>query len=319
MARVVFMGTPDFAVPSLAALLREGYEVVGVLTREDQPAGRGRQVEAPAIKLLARSHGLKVLQPPTLRDAAVHADLATLAPDVVVIAAFGLILPKEVLDLPLRGCINVHGSLLPRHRGASPVAAAILAGDAETGVSIMVIDAGLDTGPTLASAVLPIAEHDTTGTLSLNLAKLGAELLVDTLPGWLAGTTVPRPQPEEGATFAPRLDKDAGAIDWSEPADLIGRRVRAYHPWPSAFTHWNGHRLRVLRAAASPYGVEGEPGEVFATPNNGAGVVTGAGVLWLGELQLAGKRALPVRSFLSGARGFIGSRLGSPGDALISQ
>jgi methionyl-tRNA formyltransferase len=319
VTRVVFMGTPEFATPSLAALLREGYDVVGVLTRADRPAGRGQKLEESPVKQLARNHGLAIQQPRTLRDPAAQAALAALAPDVIVVAAYGLILPPPVLDLPRFGCVNVHGSLLPRWRGAAPIAAAVLAGDAETGISLMLMDAGVDTGPVLATTALPIAPDDTTGTLTEKLAGLGAELLVRTLPGWLAGEIIPRAQPGAGATYAPRIEKSAGAIVWAEPAALIERRVRAYQPWPGAFTSWQGERLKILRARAGVkvlgigdwgLGIGAlPPGLVISGPNNTVGVVTGQGILWLEEVQLAGKRALPIAAFLRGAAGFVGSKL----------
>jgi methionyl-tRNA formyltransferase len=326
MTRLVFMGTPEFAVPSLAALLQAGYDVVGVLTKEDQPAGRGQKLEASAVKQLTQAHGLAIQQPHTLRAAEARAALADLAPDVIVVAAYGLILPQEVLDLPRFGCINVHGSVLPRWRGAAPIAAAILAGDVEAGVSIMRMDAGVDTGPMLSAAYLPIAPDDTTGTLTPKLASLGADLLVRTLPRWLAGELAPIPQPEEGATYAPRITKEEGQIDWTEPAALIERRVRAYQPWPTAYSRWNGLGLKILRARTEAEGPgirdqgsgDGsptgrlraqEPGTVIAERAGSAGVVTGRGVLWLEEVQLAGKRATPVGAFLQGARGFVGSKL----------
>jgi methionyl-tRNA formyltransferase len=321
------MGTPEFAVPSLAALLREGYDVVGVLTKEDQPAGRGQKLEASAVKQLAQAHGLTIQQPSTLRSAEAQAALAGLTPDIIVVAAYGLILPQEVLDLPRFGCINVHGSVLPCWRGAAPIAAAILAGDVEAGVSIMRMDAGVDTGPMLSAAYLPIAADDTTDTLTPKLAALGADLLVRTLPRWLAGELTAHTQPEEGVTWAPRITKEEGQIDWSEPAALIERRVRAYQPWPTAFTRWNGLGLKVLRARADQEtgdrgqgsgdrgqgsGVRGqESGTIVAGKTGSAGVVTGRGVLWLEEVQLAGKRATPISAFLQGARGFVGSRLPS--------
>ena len=312
MPRVVFMGTPEFAVPTLAALLSEGHDVVGVLTREDQPAGRGQHLEESPIKKLARANGLPIQQPRTLRDEQAQADLASLTPELIVVAAYGLILPQPVLDLPRYGCINVHGSILPRHRGAAPIAAAILAGDREAGVTIMRMDAGLDTGPMLAKAAIPIRPRDTTGTLTEKLSELGAELLVETLPGWLNGEITPQPQDEEVATFAPRLSKEAGEIHWEEPAVQIERRIRAYQPWPSAFTHWRGQRLKVVCASVVEAGepAEGVPGTVVAAPP-GPTVVTGAGRLLLEEVQLAGKRVLPVEVFLRGVQGFIGSTLPS--------
>jgi methionyl-tRNA formyltransferase len=313
---MVFMGTPEFAVPSLEGLIAEGYDVVGVLTQPDRPAGRGRQLEQSPVKRAAIAHGITVQQPKTLRDGASREALAALAPDVIVVAAYGLILPQEVLALPRFGCVNVHGSLLPRHRGAAPIAAAILAGDAETGVSIMLMDAGVDTGPVLGMGALPIAPDDTAGSLSAKLAALGAELLVQTLPGWLAGTLAPRPQPEGEATYAPRIEKEEGRIDWSEPAALIERRVRAYQPWPTAYTSWRDQPFKILHArAASAYPLSSAApdtltGQVVGDGKKTAGVVTGEGILWLEEVQPAGKRAMPVASFLQGAPAFVGSRLG---------
>lgn len=309
MTRILFMGTPEFAVPSLAALLAAGYDVVGVLTREDRPAGRGQRVEESPVKQFAKTHGLTIQQPHTLRNAEAQAELVALAPDMIVVAAYGLILPQEILDLPRFGCINVHGSLLPRHRGAAPIAAAILAGDAEAGISIMLMDAGVDTGPVLRSAAIPIAADDTTGALTEKLAHLGANLLLATLPAWLTGEIVPQPQPAEGATFCPRIEKEQGRIDWREPAEVIARKVRAYQPWPSAYTHWGPLLLKVLKARAEPGASGQEPGMVIAGPRHAVGVITGTGVLWLEEVQIAGKRAMPVPAFLQGARGFIGSQL----------
>lgn len=348
MTRLVFMGTPEFAVPSLEALVAAGYDIVGVLTKPDQPAGRGQRLEESPVKRVARAHGLPVYQPHTLRSAEAQALLAALAPDVIVVAAYGLILPQAVLDLPRFGCVNVHGSLLPRHRGAAPVAAAILAGDAQTGVTIMLMDAGVDTGPILSTAAIPIAADETTGGLTTKLADLGARLLVATLPRWLAGEIAPQSQPETGATFALRITKEEGEIRWTEPAWLIERRVRAYHPWPGAYTTWHGQMLKVLRAEVKGQGsvdrgqgsvVKGPeeafggllqptevgfsgvpavstaggqaPGTIVAGPGGRVGVVTGEGILWLVEVQLAGRRALPAAAFVAGARGFIGSRLGA--------
>jgi methionyl-tRNA formyltransferase len=311
MTRVVFMGTPDFAVPALAALLSEGYDVVGVLTRPDRPAGRGQRVEESPVKRLARANGLPILQPSTLRDAEARAAVLELQPDVITVAAYGLLLPQALLDLPGHGCLNIHGSLLPRHRGAAPIAAAILAGEAATGVSIMRVDAGLDTGPVLASASLPIDPEDTTGSLTAKLAALGARLLIATLPRWLRGELVPTPQDDAQATLAPRIAKEAGQIDWNQPAVAIERQVRAYSPWPSAYTYWRGQLLKVHRSHADfvvevPAGAG--PGQVIPVLD-GAAAVAGSGVLRLDEVQLAGKRVLPISTFLRGASGFIGSSL----------
>jgi methionyl-tRNA formyltransferase len=304
------MGTPEFAVPSLAALLSEGYDVVAVLTRQDQPAGRGQRLEESPVKELARANGLPVQQPRSLRQPEAQDAVDVLGPDLIVVAAYGLILPQAILDLPAHGCINVHGSLLPRHRGAAPIAAAILAGDTTAGISVMRMDAGLDTGPVLAKASLPILPDDTTGALTSRLAALGADLLVATLPGWLSGDITPTPQDDSLATYAPRISKEAGEIRWDRPAEEIARQVRAYNPWPSAYTSWRGQRLRVLCAHPAPASATGAPGQVVAGPG-GAGVITGSGVLWLDEVQLAGKRILPIGTFLRGAAGFVDSSLPS--------
>ncbi len=313
MPAVVFMGTPEFAVPSLAALGAAGYRIAAVLTQPDRPAGRGRQVEASPVKRFAAEHDIPVLQPRTLRDEAVREELAALAPDLAVVAAYGLIIPQAVLDIPGGGCLNVHASLLPRGRGAAPITAAILAGDAQTGVSIMLMEAGLDTGPVLAQAAVPIPSDATTGSLSGKLAVLGAELLIETLPAWLDGVLKPVPQDEARATYAPRIGKEQGLIDWARPAIEIERQVRAYQPWPSAYTGWNGQRLKVLHAQVTRNGARTArlPGTVVAEAPGTAGVITGDGVLWLRELQLAGKRAMPVADFLRGAAGFVGSTLPS--------
>jgi methionyl-tRNA formyltransferase len=312
--RVVFMGTPEFAVPPLEALLRAGYDVVGVLTRQDRPAGRGQRVEASPVKQVALAANLPVQQPRSLRNSDALTALAALTPDVIVVAAYGLILPEDVIGLPAHGCVNIHGSLLPRHRGAAPVAAAILAGDVETGISIMLMDSGVDTGPVLSRASVPITEDDTTGSLTAKLADLGAGLLTRTLPRWLAGEVRPEPQPPSGASYAPRIEKQDGRIRWDEPAVTIERRVRAYQPWPSAYTDWRRQVLKILKATAGEDDGAQIPddrghGLVVGDERHPAGVITGDGVLWLEEVQLAGRQALPIDGFLRGARGFVGSRL----------
>jgi methionyl-tRNA formyltransferase len=308
MERLVFMGTPDFAVPVLKALI-ERYEIVGVVTQPDQRVGRGHKVEASAVKVVALANGLLVLQPPSLRRPDAVAELRALAPEVIVVAAFGQILRAEVLGIPPRGCLNVHASLLPRYRGATPVAAAILAGEEETGVTIMLMDEGMDTGPTLSQATCSISPQDTQESLSARLAQLGADLLMDTLPRWLRGEIEPRPQDHGQATYSRIIAKEDGLIDWSQSAVEIWRRSRAYYPWPSTYTYWRGKLLKVLRAEALPHwSGEGDPGQVIAL-DEGA-VVTGEGALLLREVQLAGKRALSAENFTRGQRDFVGSVLG---------
>jgi len=313
MTRIVFMGSPEFAVPTLA-MLTQNYTVVGVLTQPDKPAGRGQRLTAQPVKQWAEQHGLVVLQPRTLRDAAVQTQLAGLKPDLIVVAAFGLLLPKPVLDLPPRGCVNVHASLLPKYRGAAPISAAILGGESETGVTLMQMDEGTDTGPILLQAGLPIRPDDTTGTLTTRLAALGAQMLSETLPRWLAGQITPQPQDHSGATLAPKLDKVDGRLDWSRPAIELDRRVRAFSPWPGTFTKWNGKLLRILTVQVTGRPLEkaqgqGTPGLVVKDAKD-IGVVTGDGILRLVEVQLEGKRAMSASDFARGQPAFIGSVLG---------
>jgi methionyl-tRNA formyltransferase len=306
--RVVFMGTPEFALPTLA-LLADRYQLVGVYTRRDKPAGRGQEVALSPVKEYALARGLPLYQPGTLRKAEPVAELRALEPDLIVVAAFGLILPQEVLDIPRHGCLNVHASLLPRWRGAAPVAAAILAGDAETGCTMMRMDAGVDTGPILAQKAMPIASGDTTGNLTLKLAQLGAELLAVTLPRWLGREIAPQPQDETHATYAPMARKEDGKLEWARPADFLARQVRACQPWPGAYTTWKGQLLKVWRAHALHVESAGS-GSVVAW-EGGAAVGAGEGLLALDEVQLAGRRPAAMAEFLRGARGFIGSVLGT--------
>ena len=319
---IIFMGTPEFAVPSLRALHeasdRHSWRVTAVVTQPDRPAGRSRQPVPSPVKQYALAHDLPVLQPETLRkrDAPVNptvARLRELAADVIVVAAYGLILPKSVLTIPPRGCLNVHASLLPHYRGASPINAAILDGLAETGNTIMRMDAGLDTGPVLAQASVPIRDDDTTPTLSTRLSAQGALLLVETLPRWLDGEIEPTDQAElqkitgSEPTTVSLIQKEDGRIDWSQSAVQIERMTRAYAPWPSAFTTWNEGTFKIWEAKV----VEGEaePGRVVET-DAGFAVGTGEGLLWLRTVQPAGKRQMDVRSFVNGAPEFVGSELG---------
>lgn len=306
--RLIFMGTPQFAVPSLRRLL-EGYEVVAVVTRPDRAAGRGRRVAFSPVKEVALAWGIPVMQPRSLKEKEVVASLQELEPQMIVVAAYGQILPPEVLAIPPFGCLNVHASLLPKYRGASPVAGALLAGEEETGITIMLMDEEMDTGPILAQARLPIAPQDDRGSLTEKLAYLGAELLLETLPRWLKGEITPRPQEDEKATYTKILRKEDGLIDWSMSSVEIWGQVRAYNPWPSAYTGFEGRPLKILRAG-SIKGERGEPGLVVAT-KEGAAVVTGEGLLALEEVQLAGKRAMGIVEFLRGQREFVGSRLGN--------
>lgn len=307
MTRAVFMGTPAFAVPILKVLC-DTTSVIAVYTQPDRPSGRGRKIEMSPVKQQALASGLPVRQPKSLRPVNAIEALRQLAPDLIVVAAYGLILPQAVLDIPHHGCINVHASLLPKYRGASPIAFAILSGDAETGVTLMQMEAGLDTGPIIAQHSLPIGAEDTTEALEAKLAVLGAALLRDTLPAWLEGRITVKPQDDAAATATRLIRKEDGVIDWSLPALQIARQVKAYTPWPGAVTHWNGEALRIVRAAASP--VRAAPGRVVVL-EHGVYVGTGDGSLRLDVVLPAGKRAMPAADFLRGRRDFEGALLGA--------
>lgn len=309
MARVVFMGTPQFAVPALEALCQH-HEVAGVVTQPDRAAGRGRRLVPSPVKGVALARGLPVYQPASLRPAEALDQLADWQPDVIVVAAFGQILLKPVLELAPHGCLNVHASLLPRYRGAAPIAAAILAGDDTTGITIMKLDEGLDTGPLLAQADLAIAPEDTTASLGEKLAVLGAELLIGTLPGWIGGEIQAQPQDDALASYCQRLSKADGELGWTQTAQQLDRQVRAFFPWPGAYTTWQGKRLKVLRGRPRAEWLgEAGPGEVVELPN-GAGVVTGQGLLELLEVQLAGKKPMAAGPFIRGQRLIVGEVLG---------
>lgn len=309
---IVFMGTPEFAVPTLERLILSPYQVVAVYTQPDRPLGRGRATAPSPVKQVALSHGLTVLQPLSLKQPEEVQRLAGWQPDVIVVAAFGQLLPQPVLDIPPLGCLNLHPSLLPRHRGPSPVAAAILAGDDVTGVTVMLMDRGLDTGPILAQTTVAISSQDTTASLAARLAQVGAGLLLETLPQWLEGRLRPQPQDEAGASYSRLITKEQGEIDWHLPAIDIWRRVRAFQPWPGAYTWYRGRLLKVIEAVPLP-GAEGEPGRVMACTEGEvvAEVVTGEGVLGLVRLQIEGRRAMSAVEFLRGQRGFIGELLPS--------
>ena len=295
------MGSPDFALPSLRALY-ENYSVVGVVTQPDRAAGRGRELKAPPVKTLALELGIPVSQPEKLRQPEAMEQLRAWSPDLIVVAAFGQILRQDVLDLPPFGCINVHASLLPRWRGAAPINAAILHGDEETGITIMKMDAGLDTGPILSQRSVRIGPDETAGSLFEPLSQLGADLLLDTLPAYLAGELEPRPQPEEGVTYAPMLKKEEGSLDFSRPAEELERKVRAFNPWPGTFFNWDGGRLKIHRASISP----GKKRKGERLIHNGLPTVgTSDGLLVLEEVQPAGKKAMPGKAFLAGARNWV--------------
>lgn len=306
MSQIVFMGTPDFAVPTLQQLIQH-HTVIGVVTQPDRPAGRNRQIQQSPVKRVALEAGIPVFQPEKLRRTEAIEELQQWQPDAYVVAAFGQILPQVVLDIPRFGSINVHASLLPRWRGAAPIHAAIRAGDAESGVTIMKMDAGLDTGPILSQRSIRLAADETGQSLHDKLAILGAELLIETLPGYLAGNIQPQPQPEDGVTYAPQIKKEEGAIDWSQDATSIERLVRAFTPWPGTYTTWNGQPLKIHSGQAIPG--TGEPRKVAETPK-GIAVGTGNGLFLLDVVQLAGRKALPVAEFVKGQVEFKNAILG---------
>ena len=293
------MGSPEFALPTLKNLA-ERYSVVGVVTQPDRPAGRGRGLKSPPVKLLADHLGIETIQPERLRHPEAFSKLVEWAPNLIVVVAFGQILRPNVLELPRFGCINVHASLLPRWRGAAPIQSAILAGDGESGVTIMKMDAGVDTGPILAQRAIPVYKDDHAESLGNRLSVLGAELLLETLPLYLAGSLAPTAQDESSATYAPMLRKEEGLIEFSYPAAFLERKIRAYTPWPGATMMLNGEilKIRSARVAGSSSLSPGARGIIDGLPAVG----TSDGCLVLQEVQPAGKKAMPAKEFLRGAR-----------------
>lgn len=305
--RVIFAGTPEFSAQALAAIIAAGHEIPLVLTQPDRPAGRGMSLQPSAVKKLAVAHGLAVFQPLSLKDAEAQSRLADLQADVMVVAAYGLILPQAVLDLPRHGCLNIHASLLPRWRGAAPIQRALLAGDAQTGVCIMQMEAGLDTGPVLLREAFPIEDEDTTVSLHDKLASCGAALIVKALDGLpLAFET----QPEAGVTYAHKIEKAEALIDWSRSAAELDRHVRAFNPFPGAQTQLGGQTVKLWQAR--PVAGRGEPGQVLAVDREQIVIACAAGALAVSELQKAGGKRLPVQQFLAGNALSVGDRFGSP-------
>ncbi|HLO28501.1 MAG TPA: methionyl-tRNA formyltransferase [Anaerolineales bacterium] len=298
MTRVVFMGSPEFALPTLRALAQQ-YKVVGVVTQPDRASGRGRELKPPPVKVLAEELNLPITQPEKLRQPEALEQLRAWEPDLIVVAAFGQILRKDVLDLPPFGCLNVHASLLPRWRGAAPINAALLHGDEETGVTIMKMDVGLDTGPILSQRAIRLTRDDTAGSAIEKLSQLGANLLLETLPDYLSGKLQPVPQPEEGMTYAPMLKKEAGRLDFTGPAEELERRVRAFNPWPGAFMDFDGTLLKVHRAHVEAGAAEMGRRLVY---RHQPAVGAAGGLLVLDEVQPAGKKIMSGKSFLAGAR-----------------
>lgn len=299
--RILFAGTPDFAVPSLKALAASSHDIPAVLTQPDRPAGRGRRTVAGPVKDCARALGIEVLQPESLMSPSILADIQRLGPRVMVVVAYGLLLKREVLDIPEYGCINVHASLLPRWRGAAPIQRAIEAGDSETGISIMQMDEGLDTGPVLARRATPISSRDTAGSLHDRLAVIGAELLVETLQEIERGTTRAVLQDQSLATYARKISSDDARVDWRRPAGYIERQIRAMDPWPVARTVHGGRTIRLWQADVVHDG-GAEAGEVIRSGPDGIDIACGEGVLRVKVLQREGGKRMGVAEFLNGYR-----------------
>lgn len=326
MLRIIYMGTPEFAVPSLNALVRgaapgmvllEGYEIATVITRPDKPSGRKQEVVYSPVKQAALAHGLPVWQPGSFKKAENQAALAEFGADLFIVAAFGQILPQAVLDLPRYGTLNVHASLLPKYRGSSPISEAILQGEEEAGVTIMLIDAGVDTGAMLLKRAVPISATETTASLTPRLADLGASLLLEALPLWVRGDLQPQPQDHTQATHTRMLKKEDGHLDWSHPAEELARAVRAYAPWPNAYTTWRGKLLKILVASPATSTPAGQPGTVAlinqvqdGKTHKALSIATGQGNLLVERVQLEGKRAMSADEFVRGNAQIVGEIVG---------
>jgi len=297
--RIVFAGTPDFSVAPLEALVASPHEVVAVYTQPDRPAGRGRKLVPGPVKQKAQDFGIPVIQPTSFREEGAIDGLATLQPDLMVVVAYGLLLPESVLEIPRLGCINIHASLLPRWRGAAPIQRAILAGDSHSGVSIMQMDAGLDTGPVWLEREIALATNETGGSLHDKLAALGADALMEALPLIIAGDHRPVPQPQEGVCYAHKLSKEEARIDWKEPARQIERLVRAFNPWPVAHAELDGKKVRLWETQVLEGSTSAAPGTVVATSRAGVDVATADGILRVTCLQMPGKRPVTAQEFLN--------------------
>lgn len=310
--RIAFMGTPEFAVPSLEALLRSDDQVVGVVTQPDRPKGRGQQLVSPPVKLVAQRAGIPVLQPHKIRTPEFLQVLSSWRPDLIAVAAYGRILHTPILRLPPMGCMNVHGSLLPRYRGAAPVQWAVLNGETETGITTMLMDEGMDTGPMLLQEPLEILPDDTAGTLAPRLAALGGRLLLDTITRLKAGTLTPKKQDDEQATLAPLLKKEDGLIDWTMSATMLANRVRGLSPWPGAYTFFAEERWNIWKAASNVSAATDKPGTIVAANKQAIQVATGDGLLDIHEIQTANSKRMSVAQFLAGHRVTVGVQLGPP-------
>jgi methionyl-tRNA formyltransferase len=309
--RIVFMGTPEFAVPSLEALLRSGDQVVGVVSQPDRPKGRGHQLVAPPVKLVAERAGIPVLQPLKIRTPEFLQALSDWQPDLIAVAAYGRILHTPILRLPRMGCVNVHGSLLPKYRGAAPVQWAVINGETETGITTMLMDEGMDTGPMLLQEKLEIWPDDTAGTLAPRLAELGGRLLVDTITRLKAGTLTPQRQDDGQATLAPLLRKEDGLIDWTMNAAALANRVRGLSPWPGAYTFFGAERWNIWKAISHGGATTDKPGTIVTVNKQAMLVATGDGLLDIREIQTANAKRMSVSQFLAGHRVMAGALLGS--------
>ncbi|HYM35032.1 MAG TPA: methionyl-tRNA formyltransferase [Steroidobacteraceae bacterium] len=304
---IVFGGTPEFAVPALEALYSAGHRIAAVYTQPDRPAGRGQKMHTSAVKECALRHGLHIEQPATLRVPEAAQRLASFRPDVMIVVAYGLILPQTILDVPRLGCVNIHASLLPRWRGAAPIQRALLAGDATTGVTIMRMDAGLDTGPMLSMHPTPIAARENAVSLSDRLAALGAQAMVETLAKYAAGKLYPQVQMETGVTYAHKIKKEEAHIDWTQSATKIDAQVRAFNPWPIAETRWRDQQLRVWEALPLVSTYDSPPGTIVSATTSGIVVAAGEGALCIERLQMAGRKAMSAADFINAQR-IVGER-----------
>ena len=303
--RIIFMGTPDFAVPSLRALLRSGYEVVGIVTQPDRPKGRGQKLGFSPVKQLAQNHGLPILQPEKIKSPELLQTLASWRPDMIAVSAFGRILPKNILELPPGGCVNVHGSLLPQYRGAAPIQWSLINGDVETGITTMLMDEDMDTGPMLLQETVTIEPDDTATELGNRLAKVGGELLVETLKGLENKTVAPQEQDHIKATYAPSLTKKVGLIDWAQSAEHIANRIRGLSPWPGCYTFLQDQRLVIWKTVVETQTQREllsahNPGTIISIDKKSFEVATGSGILQVTEVQPADKKRMTVKQFLQG-------------------
>lgn len=298
--RIIFMGTPDFSVPTLESLIASRHEIIAVVTQPDKPKGRGREVQMTPVKEMALQHGIPVYQPVRAREASFVEEMRSLAPDVMVVIAFGQILSKELLEVPRFGCVNIHASLLPKYRGAAPIQWAVINGDQETGITTMMMDVGMDTGDMLEKLVIPLEEKETGGSLFDRMSLLGGDLILSTLDKLEDGTLVRIPQKHEEATHVKKIEKSMGDIDWTMEAAAIERLIRGLNPWPSAYTRWNGRMLKIWEADVEADGQAGEAGEVLAAAGSDLRVQTGSGILNIRSLQPEGKKRMDTAAFLRG-------------------